>query len=59
MSVMHRQSLKIAVVDSQLGKKKLDSEGAAIASVRMDVSQACTGVPGLLQKFINDNDTAA
>ena len=59
MSVMHRQSLKIAVVDSQLGKKKLDSEGAAIAGVRMDVSQAYTGVPGLLQKFINDNDTAA
>ena len=59
MSVTHRQSLKVAVVDSQLGKKKLDSEGAAIAGVRMNVSQAYTGVPGLLQKFINDNDAAA
>ena len=59
MSVTHRQSLKVAVVDSQLEKKKLDSKGAAIAGVRMDVSQACTGVSGLLQKFINENHAAA
>jgi len=50
---------KGVAVDSQLGKKETDSEGAAISGVRMDVSLAYAGVPGLLQKVINENDTAA
>ena len=54
-----REYPKGAVVDSPLGKKQVDSEGAAISGVRMDVSRAYAGVPGLLQKVINDNDAAA
>jgi hypothetical protein len=47
------------VVDSPLGQKQIDSEGAAISVVRMNVSRAYAGVPGLLQKIINDNEAAA
>jgi hypothetical protein len=50
---------KGVVVDSQLGESKLDSEGAPISGVRLDVSKAYTGVPALLQKVINANDAAA
>jgi hypothetical protein len=49
---------KGAVVDSQLGKKKVDSVGAPISGVRMDVSKAYAGVPGLLRKVINESDIA-
>ena len=55
----HGEFLKGAVVDSPLGKKRVDSEGAPISGVRMDVSRAYAGIPGLLQKVINDNDAAA
>jgi hypothetical protein len=50
---------KAVVVDSALGQKQVDSEGAAISAVRMDVSRAYAGVPGLLQRVINDNEAAA
>lgn len=50
---------KGAVVDSPLGKRKLDSGGASISGVRMDVSKAYAGIPELLRKVINDNDAAA
>jgi len=50
---------KGAVVDSPLGKREIDSQGAAISGVRLDVSKAYSGVPGLLQKVINENDAAA
>jgi hypothetical protein len=59
MSAQHGGVLKGAVVDSPLGQKKIDSEGAPISGVRMDVSRAYAGVPGLLQKVINDNDADA
>lgn len=59
MSAISSEYPKGAVVDSPRGQKKVDSEGAAISGVRMDVSRACAGVPGLLQKVINANDTAA
>ena len=59
MSATHGEVSKGVVVDSALGKKKVDSEGAPISGVRMDVSKAYAGVPGLLQKVINENDTAA
>ena len=41
------------------GEKQVDSEGAAISGVRMEVSRAYAGIPGLLQKVINENDAAA
>jgi hypothetical protein len=54
-----REYSKGAVVDSQLGKRNVDSEGAPISGVRMDVSKAYAGVPGLLQKVINESDKSA
>jgi hypothetical protein len=54
-----REYSKDQVVDSQLGKRNVDSEGAPISGVRMDVSKAYAGVPGLLQKAINKTDTPA
>ncbi len=57
MNAMHREVSKDAGVDSPLGKKTVDSEGAPISGVRMDVSKAYAGVPALLQKVINENDT--
>jgi hypothetical protein len=58
MSAILRGYLKGDVVDSQLGERKVDSEGAAISGVRLDVSRAYSGVPGLLQKVINKTDTS-
>lgn len=59
MSAKHEEVSKGAVVDSPLGQKKIDSEGAPISGVRMEVSRAYAGIPGLLQKVIKDNDAAA
>jgi hypothetical protein len=59
MSATLREYSKGSVVDSQLGKRKVDSEGAPISGVRMDVSKAYAGVPGLLQKVINKTDTSS
>ncbi|MDY9925727.1 DUF362 domain-containing protein [Methanosarcina sp.] len=59
MSAINEDYSKGAVVDSQLGKREIDSEGSPVAGSRMDVSKAYSGVPGLLQKVINENDTAA
>ncbi len=59
MSTINEEYSKDAVVDSKLGKRKVDSEGSPVAGSRMDVSKAYAGVPGLLQKVINENDTAA
>jgi hypothetical protein len=50
---------KGAVVNSPLGQKQADSEGSPVCGVRMEVSRAYAGIPGLLQKVINDNDVAA
>jgi hypothetical protein len=59
MSAIQKEFSKGSTVDSQLGKTKVDSEGAAISGVRMDVSRAYAGVPGLLQKVINESDKSA
>ncbi len=59
MSATQREYLNGAVVDSQLGKRKIDSEGAPISCIRMEVFKAYSGVPGLLQKVINEGDTSA
>ncbi len=59
MSARHGEFSKGVVVDSPLGQKQVDSGGAPISGVRMEVSRAYAGIPGLLQKVINDNDAAA
>ena len=59
MSAAQREYLKGAVVDSQLGKRKIDSEGATISGMRMEVFKAYAGIPGLLQKVINEGATPA
>jgi len=46
-------------INSSLGIKKLDSSGEAVAGVRMEVSAAYAGIPGLLQRVINENDSSA
>lgn len=59
MCAIQREYLKDEVVDSQLGKRKIDSEGAPISGIRMDASRAYAGIPVLLQKVINENDMTA
>ncbi|AKJ39284.1 DUF362 domain-containing protein [Methanosarcina barkeri] len=59
MSVINEETSKGAVVDSQLGKRKVDSEGSPVAGSRMDVSKTYAGIPVLLQKVIDENNTAA
>jgi len=45
---------KVINVESPIGKMPLDTEGAAVAGVRMDVEKAYAGVPALLQSHIDD-----
>jgi hypothetical protein len=47
------------LVDSEIGKKNIDSQGSPVSGVRMDPTQAYSGIPGLLQKVINADDTLA
>jgi hypothetical protein len=42
-----------------LADRKIDSEGAPISGVRLAAAKAYAEVPGLLQKVINERDTAA
>lgn len=46
-------------VDSPLGERALDREGAPIGAVRLDPARSYSQVPALLQRFINDSDAAA
>ena len=50
---------KSSVVDSQIGKVEIDLDGSAISGVRMDASKAYAGIPALLQKVINEDDSEA
>ena len=59
MSTSGREYLKDDFVSSDVGKRKIDSEGSPVSGCRMDVSRAYVGVPELLQKVINENNTAA
>lgn len=59
MSSRNEELSKGVIVDSQLGRRKIDCEGSPVSGVRMDVSKAYNGVPVLLQKVINENDTAS
>lgn len=47
------------LVDSPLGMKNIDSEGSPISGVRLDVTKAYAGIPGLLQRVINNDDGPA
>jgi len=46
-------------VDSPVGEVSLDATGSPVAVTRMDASQACAGIPGLLKEHINNRDTQA
>ena len=59
MSALDKEHLKDDVVSSDLGKRKIDFAGSPVSGSRMDVSRAYAGVPALLQKVINEDDTAA
>ncbi len=59
MSARDKEHLKDDVVSSDLGKRKIDFEGSPVSGSRMDVSRAYADVPALLQKVINEDDTAA
>lgn len=59
MDGMSGKHSKGMVVDSPLGRMKLDSEGVPISGIRVDVEKAYVGVPELLQKVINQNDSQA
>ncbi len=47
------------LVDSDIGKKKTDSQGSPVCGARMDASKAYAGIPELLQKVINEDDSNA
>lgn len=47
------------LVDSEIGKKRTDSQGSPVCGARMDASQAYDGIPELLQKVINEDNNAA
>ncbi len=59
MKEILKEDIKDLIVDTPLGKKKVDSEGSPISGVRMEVSKAYGGIPALLQKVINENDQSA
>ncbi len=59
MGTMHGGFPKDGVIDSPLGKTTVDSQGAAVSGVRMDVSRAYAGIPALLQKVIDEKDAAS
>jgi hypothetical protein len=50
---------KVDSVDSELGKKNIDSKGSPVCVARMDASKAYKEIPQLLQKVINEEDTVA
>lgn len=56
---MPKEYSKLSIVNSPIGKKNVDSSGAAISGVRMNPSKAYGEIPSLLQKFINEKDNTA
>lgn len=56
---MSKKDDKISLVDSTLGKRGVDTEGAAISGVRLDPSMAYADIPVLLQKYIDEDDCSA
>jgi hypothetical protein len=50
---------KNMMVESPIGRKSIDTEGATIAGVRMDVQKAYAGIPLMLRTYINDKNEDA
>ena len=50
---------KGTLVNSEIGKKETDSQGSPVCGARMDPSKAYAEIPDLLQKVINEDDSAA
>ncbi|WP_243668331.1 hypothetical protein [Methanoculleus chikugoensis] len=46
-------------VDSDIGRRPTDAEGSPVCGARLDASRAYAGIPALLRKVIDENDTAA
>jgi len=46
-------------VESPLGEMSIDTTGSPVAVAKMDSDRAYTGIPGLLQAYINNGDTQA
>ena len=57
--IISKKNLNEVIVDSKIGKKKIDYKGSAISAVRLDAYKAYDGIPILLQKFIDYKDYAA
>jgi len=47
---------KGTLVNSEIGKKEMDSQGSPVCGVRMDPSKAYAEIPELLQKVINEDN---
>ena len=47
------------IVQSPLGKKRLDNTGAAIGAARMKADEAYGAIPLLLKEYINNNSESA
>ena len=47
------------IVDSDMGKRRVDSKGSPVCGARMDASKAYSEIPKLLQKVINEDDATA
>jgi short-subunit dehydrogenase involved in D-alanine esterification of teichoic acids len=59
MKDFSKLDLENLLVDTPIGKKKIDLEGSTVSGVRMEVSKAYAGIPVLLQKVIDQNDQNA
>ncbi len=59
MATIRREFSNRDLLDTPLGQRKVDSEGAPICGVRMDVASAYAGIPALLQKVIDHSDATA
>lgn len=57
--IISKKRLSEIIVNSEIGKKNIDSKGSAISAVRLDGSKAYDEIPTLLQKFIDYNDYSA
>lgn len=59
MGIAHKTTSQETFLESTVGKKKADSDGAPVSGVRMDTSRAYAKIPDLLSRVINNDDQAA
>jgi len=52
-------SARDTTVESPVGRRRLDHDGSAVCGARMEPARAYAGIPGLLQRAIDDGDEAA